>query len=424
MITRGTAMLARLLAHDRRPRGQIIVIVAIAMVAMLAAVALVIDGGNAYAQQRKTQNGVDATAEAGATQLARWMTGVFASSPSPDAAADAAVQNAISVSAAANNLGTVESIDYTDVAGTILGPVGGGTIPANTQGVRVGGSRSIDTYVGGIVGIKNWKASAEATAITGFAEDSGFGGLVPLTFPILLTECESGGGSNKIFFPDDGITDPPDNPAFGTPWPFGPNNLIAIPLCSNGPGNVGWIDWDSGGGGVAQLDRWITGVDKNPPITTPHWYEVTETGGKTALDAPMDTLEGHDITIPIFHAEADNPSTPQNEELIGTCDAAPANPRDSITDCPTPDIGANGNGWYFLETFGTFHLEHSYIQGSHQAECNDPSLVSTASPPGTRNPENNCLIGYFKDKVVARNMTVGSGTATSEFTPLAIQLIH
>jgi hypothetical protein len=41
-----------------------------------------------------------------------------------------------------------------------------------------------------------------------------------------------------------------------------------------------------------------------------------------------------------------------------------------------------------------------------------------------RNLENNCLIGYFKDKVVAKNMTVGSGTATSEFTPLAIQLIH
>jgi hypothetical protein len=67
---------------------------------------------------------------------------------------------------------------------------------------------------------------------------------------------------------------------------------------------------------------------------------------------------------------------------------------------------------------------HSYIQGSHQAECNDPSLVSTASPPGAGNLENNCLIGHFKDKVVARNMTVVSGTATSEFTPLAIQLIH
>src|SRR5262249_25996188 len=76
MPTKGSTMLASLLAHDRRPRGQIIVIVALAMVAMLAAVALIIDGGNAYAQQRKTQNGIDASAEAGATQLARIMVGV------------------------------------------------------------------------------------------------------------------------------------------------------------------------------------------------------------------------------------------------------------------------------------------------------------------------------------------------------------
>ena len=247
--------------------------------------------------------------------------------------------------------------------------------------------------------------------------------MIPLTFPILLTQCQSGGGSSKIFFPDDGIVDPPDNPAFGTSWPFGPNNRIAIPLCSNGPGNVGWIDWDSGGGGVAQLTKWILGQIPNPPISTPHWYEVTETGGKTALDAPMDTLEGTDITIPIFHAEADNPATPANEELIGTCDAAPANPRNAIGDCPPADVGANGQGWYFLETFATFHLEHSYIQGMHQAECNDPALVSTASPASAGNPENNCLIGYFKEKVVAKNMTVGSSTAHSEFTPLAIQLI-
>ena len=103
--------------------------------------------------------------------------------------------------------------------------------------------------------------------------------------------------------------------------------------------------------------------------------------------------------------------------------AAPAMPRDLITDCAAADIGANGNGWYFLETFGTFHLVHSYIQGSHQAECNDPALVSPASPPGARNPENNCLIGYFKEKVVGKNLTVGGTTATSRFQPLAIQLI-
>jgi Putative Flp pilus-assembly TadE/G-like len=401
-------------------RGQVIVIVALAMTAMLAMVALVIDGGNAYAQQRRTQNGIDASAESGTTQLARWILGVFPN----DAAADAAVRLAVDQTATANDIAAVESADYTLKDGTVLGPVGTGVIPANTQGVRVGGSRAFSTYVGGVIGLSNFKASAEATAITGFAEDSGFGGLIPLTFPILLTECQSGGGPSKLFFPDDGIVDPPDNPAFGTSWPFGPNNLIAIPLCANGPGNVGWIDWDGGGGGVAQLDRWIRGTELNPPISTPHWYEVTETGGKTALDAPMDTLEGTDITIPIFHAEADNPATPQNEELIGTCDAVPANPRNVLSNCAPADIGANGQGWYFLETFATFHLEHSYIQGMHQNECNDPALVSPASPPGTGNPVNNCLIGYFKDKVVAKNMTVGSATATSEFTPLAIQLIH
>jgi hypothetical protein len=399
-----------------RARGQIIVLIALGMVAMLAAVALVIDGGNAYAQQRKTQNGIDASAESGATQLARMMSGV--------AITDLDVQTAINQTATANAITTVDEADYVDLDGVVLGPVGTGTIPPDTQGVRVGGSRDFGTYVGAIVGLRQWKASAEATAITGFAEETGFGGVVPLTFPILLTQCESGGGSSKLYFPDDGIVDPPDNPAFGTSWPFGPNNRVAIPLCSNGPGNVGWIDWDSGGGGVAQLTKYILGQIPNPPITTPHWYEVTETGGKTALDAPMDTLEGHDITIPIFHAEADDPSTPQDETLIGTCDATPALPRNVITDCAPPDIGANGQGWYFLETFGVFHLEHSYIQGMHQAECNDPALVSTASPDSTHNPVNNCLIGYFKDKVVAKNMTVGSATATSEFQPLAIQLIH
>jgi hypothetical protein len=399
-----------------RARGQVIVLIALAMVAMLAAVALVIDGGNAYAQQRKTQNGIDASAEAGATQLARKMSGV--------AIADADVMAAINQTATSNDITTIVNADYTDIDGVVIGPVGTGAIPSAAQGVHVGGSRDFDTYVGGVVGLRQWTASGEATAITGYAEESGFGGLVPLTFPILLTQCESGGGSSKLFFPDDGIVDPPDNPAFGTSWPFGPNNRVAIPLCSNGPGNVGWIDWDSGGGGVAQLTKYILGQIPNPPITTPRWYEVTETGGKTALDSPMDTLEGKDITIPIFHAEADDPSTAADETLIGTCDAIPDAPRDTITNCHPADIGANGQGWYFLETFGVFHLEHSYIQGMHQSECNDPALISTASPDTARNPVNNCLIGWFKDKVVARNMTVGSATATSEFTPLAIQLIH
>ena len=402
----------------RSERGQTLVLMALSIVALLAAAALVVDGGNAFAQQRRTQNGMDASAEAGATQLARKMSGVVI--------LDGDVLSAIQATRNANEITSLDDAQYTDVDGNLLGAtVGGGLIPANAQGVKVEGSRLFDTYLAGVVGMNQWTSTAQATAVTGYAEETGFGGLIPLTIPILLTQCESGGGSSKLFFPDDGVTSTiPFNPQFGTPWPVGPNNMIAIPLCSNGPGNVGWIDWEAPNGGAAELAASIRGAN-NPPVSTPHWYEITQTGGLTSLDNDMDTWEGKDITIPIFHAEADDPATPLDEELKGTCDAEPANPKNVLSNCPPADIGANGNGWYFLVTLATFHLEHAYIQENNQAECNAaPPLVSTASPLSTGNLVNRCLIGYFKAEVVAANMTAGSMTPTSEFSPLAIQLIH
>ena len=74
-------------------------------------------------------------------------------------------------------------------------------------------------------------------------------------------------------------------------------------------------------------------------------------------------------------------------------------------------------------TFGEFHLLHSYISGNHETECNDPALVSIASS-GPTQQLNNCLIGYFKEKVIRSTGSVGAGTTpSSAFTPLAIQLI-
>ena len=75
-------------------------------------------------------------------------------------------------------------------------------------------------------------------------------------------------------------------------------------------------------------------------------------------------------------------------------------------------------------TFGDFHLEHSYIQGNHERECNDPNLASIASNTSGRQQVNNCLIGYFNGPVVASNVTVGGGPPTSRFTPIGVQLIR
>ena len=52
---------------------------------MLAFVGLVIDGGNAWAQQRTTQNGTDAAAQGGATVLAQKLGGA----PAPGSGWDA-----------------------------------------------------------------------------------------------------------------------------------------------------------------------------------------------------------------------------------------------------------------------------------------------------------------------------------------------
>lgn len=396
------------LTQRGRPRGQTLVVFALSITALMAVVGLIIDGGNAFAQQRRTQNGADAASEAGTVQLARRLVGL----PGSDAQWDQRVLDSVNVTAAANGLTNVPIPQYTNRLGAILGPVGTGSIPANTQGVRAGGDRTFSTFVSGLLGMGTFTASATATAITGYIEESSAGGLIPLTFPILVTSCENGGGPAKLIHPY-------GNAPAGE-WPYGPNNMLAMPLCANGPGNVGWIDWFPPAGGASEIAASIV-TPNGPPITTKKWYEIAQTGAVTSLDSSMDTWEGKDILFPIFYVEADDPTTPAiDESLIGTCDTMPTDDRRDLLDCPAGHNGGNGsNQWYYLVTFGDFHLVHSYIQGNHDADCNSPSLASVAG-----NNVKNCLIGFFNGPVVASEGTVGGTNPASSFTPLAIQLIR
>ncbi len=60
---------------EDEPRGQILIIVAAALVIMVAMTGLVVDGGYAWGQQRDNQNAADAASEAGAVVLAEKLTG-------------------------------------------------------------------------------------------------------------------------------------------------------------------------------------------------------------------------------------------------------------------------------------------------------------------------------------------------------------
>ena len=150
---------------DHAPRGQIIVIFAVALIAIISIGALILEGGQAFAQQRIAQNGADAAANAGAVVIAQHLKGA-------PAADGNAVYTAVSSSTAANELANPVAV-YTDNVGVPLDPVvtvaPGTAIPANGRGVKVTGDRVMGTTLARVIGINSLTASAEATAIAGAA---------------------------------------------------------------------------------------------------------------------------------------------------------------------------------------------------------------------------------------------------------------
>jgi len=394
--------------------GQAIAILAISAAAMLAMVALIVDGGIAFAQQRITQNAADAASEAGAVVLLQHLVGVV------PAKTDTDVYNAVQTSAASNGMATPVEGCYTDLSGNPLNSdgttaadcpsanvhVGDGTIPpcptcpgSSASGVRVSGSRPFGTFFAGAVGLPGFTASATATAISGYVSALS-GRVVPVTFPVYATGCDAQG----------------DAIPSTTPWPVGPNNVLAIPLCKDSEGNVGWLDWTPTAGGASELADAIIPPPNNPTIVTPHWYYITATGNINAsqVQSAMDFWNGTEISLPIFSE---------------TCDGTPANltnPVGQVADCAAGggNLGGHGsNNWYFMVGFAAFHLNESFINGNDGGQCNAnyPALVAGG------NGGTSCLIGYFvgPTEAVSLGSAVGAGGGGDNSNALTgVQLIR
>jgi len=169
--------------NPREPRGQMLVIVALALTALVAMAGLVIDGGMAWSNRRQVQNASDAASLAGTRVLGldlKWRA-VNAGNPSPPAAPfpdpDAAVCDAINnaLDYNTNSQQTIQDIDcvagsddavYVDFDRNVLGRVGDG-IPSAAQGVRVVGRGESGTFLMGVVGISEMTVAADATALAG-----------------------------------------------------------------------------------------------------------------------------------------------------------------------------------------------------------------------------------------------------------------
>ena len=364
-----------------RDGGQIIVLFALGLVAFIAGVGLVVDAGNAYAQQRGVQNGADAAANAGTVVLAQRLGGATKT--------DLDVANAVSFSSGLNLIS--QTAYYTNVAGqpidlsgnvvvaTSAAPVGNGTIPPNAQGVHVGGSRDFGTTFARVIGINSFTAGAEATGVTGKAVGGAF---LPVIFPVNITDCS---GNGNLGLPKDQW--PVSQPGAAGQHPVGIEWIV--PLCKTGGGSFMVLDLDGTKNNCADE------VTNPPPIqwdTFP--VSVDSDNGnncaKQMVDA-VNALHGKVVLIPI-------------------CDN---------NDCNTS--GGN-NAQYHVTGVVAFYID--YMDDSNNR--NNSNCAPHTNPDGqvlntiSGNGSSSCIAGWFIHFI--RTGPVGAGPIGNADT-IAMQLI-
>jgi Flp pilus assembly protein TadG len=156
--------------HGSAERGQTLVVMVFAIVGLLVAAGLTIDGGQALLERRRMQNAADAAALAGTRRLTEAICG-----GQPAAATDAAVLSEVLRYAQSNGVAGSGGVSghYVRFAGNQVfdfsppAPVGAGVVPVGAAGVRVTTAITRPTYFLGFVGAPLAGAGASATAVTG-----------------------------------------------------------------------------------------------------------------------------------------------------------------------------------------------------------------------------------------------------------------
>jgi hypothetical protein len=366
--------------RDRGQGGQIIVVAALTMVAIIAGVSLILEGGNAYAHQRVAQNAADSVANAGATVLAQRLGGGLQT--------DADVLAATDAMAAANGLDSYTAY-YTNLAGNMLDPLGvvttnraaaarvgpadGSTvIPPLAQGVAVGGSQAFGTTFARVLGITQFTASADATAVSGALTGGIF---MPVVFPVSMADCD--GSGNTVVVDEPWRMSDPD-PADPEGPPDGQEYIV--PLCKTGSGAFMILDLDP---------------DKNceEEVTNPSSIQFND----FPVDVPVDP--GNDCAKKINDAIAAN-DVQGTVVMIPICDG----------DCVT--IGHGSGGAYHIIRIAAFYLDYlSYSNNPNNSEC-----ALTTSPTYSTglvnivggNGSSSCMAGWFVRYVTSGPVGTGS----------------
>ena len=426
-----------------RSSGQTLVLFVLGLVAIMAAVGLVVDGGNAYVQQRQSQNAVDAGAEAGATVLSTKVGTATVDST----ALGSAVATAVALAIASNGLATNDVTSYyTDINGNLLTPSGSLTtdtsaaaivgastavpscqagvstcVTGRAAGIRTDGTKTFRTYAAGAIGIAQMSVAASATAVAGYLQscDTNEGcALLPVTFPVDQGFCttkqgQTGGGLQYV------------SPA--VPWtlaspPYGPGNEAIMAACSDGSGTFGYLNFSGKSGAY---DYVTSGTCNNlqdflqspPPCTIefpfPNWvyYDPGTAANQiqSLLDAYWGTSSADDgspvvqdkvVLVPIFDCIANYNQSPLPTTFAQAGQAWPA--------ACTPPTGGAGY-LYHIDHFQAFLLDHAYVNqepGNLQPKyaCTQGPGAPTSGPNGA----NDCLKGWYVNYIGSSFGPIGS----------------
>jgi hypothetical protein len=363
--------------HPSREAGQMIVVAALAMVAIVGGVALVLESGNAYANQRIAQNAADAVAHAGATVLAQRLGGT--------AKNDAEVAAWMQDIANDNDLASFTAY-YVNVLGQYIaatglvatspgewvqvGTVGSGMPPPpKAQGVRVTGVRTFGTTFGRVIGLGTLDASADATAVMGRLTGGNF---MPAVLPVSPSDCSNSGFLQPFDDPSKSPMWYMSNP--GTTHPDGTEYIV--PLCKTGGGSFMFLD----------LDPTLTCAEE---VLTPPAIQFAAFPTDVNVDIGADCAKKVGDAIDAAHLQG-------KVILIPVCDAA----------CVTKSAN---NATYHVVRIAAFYLDFvSYVGNNPNDNTVQPCERTTSPTYGTPlvpfvsgNASDGCMAGWFVRYITA-----------------------
>ena len=253
-----------------RNRGQILVLFVLALVAIIAGVGLVIDGGFTFAQRRAEQNAADLAAFAGANALL----------------------NGQNASAAA--LATSADNGYTHgSAGVSV------TVAVTSTTVKVDVTAPHSNYFAGVVGQPTWDVSVTATALAGVPKN--FSGVAPFIL------------SQEIFDPDSGLPYAPYTVTSGVDFEKTTGQGSDTPLTTF---NMAWTNLGTGNVSTKDIKDALDGTAPiNADLAINDYIGQSNNGVHNALfdsnaQPSVETvLAGKDVAVPIVGPPTGGPGT-------------------------------------------------------------------------------------------------------------------